>query len=79
MYGVENARALNAYGRLASVDAFECADKALVFGVMDVFQGLATSARREETRRVSRRAGAERFHREIAHHRHGARERVVAR
>jgi len=58
VYGVENARAMRAYERLASVNAFECADKALVFGVMDVFQGLATSARGEETRASLEASGA---------------------
>ena len=58
VYGVENARALSAHERLASVNAFECADKALVFGVMDVFQGLATSARGEETRASLEASGA---------------------
>lgn len=58
VYGVEHARAMRAYERLASVNAFECADKALVFGVMDVFLGLAASARGEETRASLEASGA---------------------
>jgi len=42
--GVENERAMGLFRALATVNVFEHDDRPTVFGVMDVFQGLACSA-----------------------------------
>ena len=71
----DGARALetakrNADAATACFEAVAC-----VYGVENGDE----RARRGDARESRGERGAERFHREIAHHRHGGRERVVAR